>query len=211
MTFSGEFEIHLTLSEHTPIHFPALEELATKGHWKLLHIVLDRGVSASQPMLTRLNVGTMDSAMREANTFTGLLRKAGFTVSRCKLEASPNNQDVPITDADSRRYPDCYFEHHVKTRIRDRLQMRTATTVAIKHQAHLSRNAFHVAVDQTETRFITQRCYQLGKTRSHEYLTALLGDLSNAGIEILKSQQEFVVFDSNIQLDHGWLSTEESQ
>ena len=54
-------------------------------------------------------------------------------------------------------------------------------------------------------RFLTQRFYRTGRRSAENSLAALLEDLGRHQIEVLESEAEYVVFDSNVDLDAGWM------
>ncbi|MCW2935232.1 MAG: hypothetical protein JWM19_6194 [Actinomycetia bacterium] len=65
---------------------------------KLAHIVLDRGSTPSQPMLTLPGHGTLAAQVEAAGSLSRDLAAAGFTVARVKVEAAPTNEDIPSDD-----------------------------------------------------------------------------------------------------------------
>ncbi|MEV3972504.1 hypothetical protein AB0K68_30850 [Streptomyces sp. NPDC050698] len=70
------------------------------------------------------------------------------------------------------------------------------------HGAHLSWNARRVRGEQHE-RFVTQRCHVVdaeGASRALERLPAEL-----RGCEVLGVEREFVLHDSDVSVDEGWL------
>ncbi len=211
MTFSGPFESHLTL------RLPDAAALAALQHWtthrpglKCTHILLDRGVTASQPMLTAHAHGSLSDQIAAADTLRRQLAAEGFDVIRLKLEVDVDNPDVPTLDSPSvpGYAADRYFEHHIKLllpasfdeRARDEL-----TALAQRHQSHLSRNALRTRDDGRHERFVTQRCYAVGRRTAQRQLDALLHDLARADYTLLDIEREYVVFDTNIQIDAGWI------
>ncbi|MET0424327.1 MAG: hypothetical protein ABW046_10645, partial [Actinoplanes sp.] len=92
--FDGDFEIHLTL-----LADPELAGFAVAQGLKYTRIVLDRGVTPDQPMLTLNARGRLAAVAAEAQRWEGQLTGHGFTVVRVKVEASPFNGGVPQLDA----------------------------------------------------------------------------------------------------------------
>ncbi len=85
------------------------------------------------------------------------------------------------------------------------------TKLAMPHLARLSRNARRERADGQLERFLTQRCYFVGRTSSQERLSKLLKDLREFDYQVLSSEQEFVVYDSQPEVDAGWLDEGESR
>jgi len=213
MDFAGEFETHLTVI--LPIDDGEVDRLRAWGEvrgLKCTHIVLARGTSASQPMLTREARGDLAGQLAAAEAIAADLEAAGFAVARIKVEASPFNRDLPQTDADGdRQPPDRYFEHHVKLLLDHPVDVERVTAIARDHAAHVSRNALRTREDGREERFVTQRCYRVGRETAQRRMTELIDALKAAGHHVLEAEAEFVVYDGNLSLDAGWLDEESGQ
>ncbi|SDX06278.1 Nucleotidyl transferase AbiEii toxin, Type IV TA system [Amycolatopsis xylanica] len=200
MTFSGEFETHLTVSEKGAAEFAAEHGL------KFTHIVLDRGDSVSQPMLTYTGHGTLDEQRALAYRWVEAVRRAGMVDYRVKIEAAPWNEGVPQTDAAAADDPpQRYFEHHVKLRLPDAdvARLITLTELVMPYGARLSRNARRRTSDGEE-RFVTQRCHRVGRPTARARLDELIAALSE--YEVLEVEEEYVVHDTSLGLDQGWLT-----
>ncbi|GAB7036339.1 hypothetical protein [Catenuloplanes niger] len=138
---TGNFEVHLT--GRADDHHRMAEVAAPEG-MKLTDIVLDRGRTPAQPMLTFTLKGSWDEVRAQVQDRRHRLAQHGVYAVREKIEADPNNPAVPRTDADAAADPDHrYFEHHLKLRLPDAAPDRLAAITALvtPHQARLSRNA----------------------------------------------------------------------
>lgn len=199
---AGDFEIHLTVF-HGERH--KLAAFAEENGLKLTHVLLDRGWSRSQPMLTLAGSGTLDRQRGAAARWTERLNEAGIPVTRVKIEAGPWNDGVPATD-DAAQPSHRYFEHHVKVLLPagDLPRLLELTDLAEAHEARPSRNARRERGDGQEERFVTQRCWGVGRTTSRERLDAMVDALRAAGHEVVAVEQEYVVVDDNLSLDEGW-------
>ncbi|TVT62162.1 nucleotidyl transferase AbiEii/AbiGii toxin family protein [Amycolatopsis rhizosphaerae] len=219
MTIIGDFDIHLTVYGHQSA---VLAVFGTEHRLKVTHIVLDRGTHASQPMLTLAGSGTLDDQLALAASWSERLRAAGLGVQRVKVEAAPWNEGVPRTDAEAadeppvytgrsywggRDRPERYFEHHVKLLLPDDAVDRLValTDLVVPHGARPSRVARRRRPDGREERFATQRCHGVGRETAMARLDALVADLRAAGHEIVEIEQEYVVHDTALHYDHGWL------
>jgi len=205
MDFAGNFETHLTIGLDDTAGVEALRAWGEAHGLKCLHILLQRGASPSQPMLTRRGSGDLASELRIANDLSRQLGAAGFRVTRIKIEAACTNRDVPATDADARAHPGLYFEHHLKLLLDPQTDLVPLASLAQEHAAHLSRNALTARPDGREERFVTQRCRLVGREVARRRLDALLKTLKTHGYPILDVEEEFVVFDSNGEIDAGWI------
>ena len=206
MEFAGEFETHLTVRLESPGDVEQLRAWAGERKLKCTHIVLARGSSASQPMLTFPERGTLSEAKGHAAASAAAAEAGGFHVTRVKIEAAPTNADVPIADDAGREQPaDRYFEHHVKLLLESGTAIEPIVEIAHPHRAHVSRNALRRREDAREERFVTQRCFRVGRDTADAALGRLLDALTRAGHEIIDVEREFVVYDSNVARDAGWI------
>lgn len=206
ITFRGEFETHITVRLDGSRDIEALRRWGGEHGVKCLHIVLDRGVSASQPMLTRWGRGDLAGELQTASVLGRSLDAEGFPVTRVKIEAAPGNPGVPQSEAEARGHPsERYFEHHVKLLLEDGADVSPLVEIAERHGAHLSRNALRVRDDGRHERFVTQRCRPVGRAEARRRLDALLDALAPLGHPILETEEEFVVYDSNLAVDEGWI------
>ena len=196
--FDGDFEIHLTV-----LADPRLAGFAEARGLKYTLIVLDRGATPDQPMLTLRLRGRFADVVSEAQGWETRLASDGFTVVRVKIEASPLNAGVPQLDAQAP--PDRYFEHHVKLVVDD-AGIDRARRISLRNSAHVSRNARRGDPGGRHERFVTQRCHGCGRPEARRRLDALLADLTAAGLTIAEVEQEYVVLDSNPVVDAGWIS-----
>jgi hypothetical protein len=201
--FQGHFETHLTLAATD--HESAARWCDAHGA-KFTRIVLDRGEAPDQPMLTVRGHGTLGEQRVAARAWCDRLRAAGFTVVRVKVEASPFNDDVPVTAPEAETLPaEHHFEHHVKLVLVGDRDITRAREISQRHGGHLSRNARRTLENGRHERFVTQRCYGIGRTEARGRLDAMLAELTAAGFPPAEVEQEFVVVDDNPGLDRGWI------
>ena len=194
----GDFEIHLTL-----LADPRLADVAEAHGLKYTRIVLDRGATPDQPMLTLRARGPLATVVAEGQAWVARLAGDGFTVVRVKVEASPFNAGVPQHDAEVP--PERYFEHHVKL-VLGTPEIEAARRISGRHTAHLSRNARRGDAGGRHERFVTQRCHGCGRPEARRRLDALVAELTAAGFAIAEVEQEYVVLDSNPAVDAGWIA-----
>lgn len=209
MDFTGELETHLTVCLNEPKSLAELQEWGATHGLKFLHIVLEEGMVASQPMLTKRTVGKLSDEIIAANQLKELLVADGFPVLRIKIEAAPWNEDVPQSSEDvTRHLPERYFESHIRilypigtdnSELVERIKM---------YSAHLSRNAFRQRHDCLEERFVTHRCWSVGYCEARQKLNSLLREIRALSYTVIDVEEEYVVFDTNLEIDAGWIKAE---
>ena len=206
MDFAGELESHITVDLPPWQPIESLMNWAGERGLKCLHIVLDRGLQASQPMLSRRQRGTLAAELTSVNQIRQQLEAAGFHVSRIKIEAAPENIGVPRSDAEAAQQPkERYFEHHVKLLLKEGVSLSALGALAEGHSAHLSRNALHERAGGRQERFVTQRSWRVGRATAQVRLAALVAALEAQQYEIAAIEEEYVVYDSNLTVDAGWI------
>ncbi|GAA1378900.1 nucleotidyl transferase AbiEii/AbiGii toxin family protein [Catellatospora chokoriensis] len=202
---TGDFEIHLTVHDHATNR---LAEFADRHGLKYVHVVLDRGITRSQPMLTLAGSGSLADQHALAGHWAGQLSAVGLRPARTKIEAAPWCAGVPGTDAEVEAEPaGRYFEHHVKLLLpaEDVACLLAVAAVGEQHDARLSRNARRIRDDGRQERFLTQRCHRVGRESARFRLDRLVTALRDAGWEIASVEQEYVVYDDRLSLDADWL------
>ncbi|MEV6239071.1 nucleotidyl transferase AbiEii/AbiGii toxin family protein [Lentzea sp. NPDC051838] len=197
--FSGEFELHLTGSEWQA---DELKEFAERHQVKFSHIELHKGETPVQPMLTIGVKGTIDEVRATAEGWRREMLAAELYVLRVKIEAPPWNEGVPQSDTEAD--PQLYFEHHVKLLMSGKWHDWYADLLRAVdgHEAHISRNARRIREDYRDERFVTQRCFGVGRDTAKARLAALMKALKP--FEVLEVEEEYVVDDDALHVDKGW-------
>jgi hypothetical protein len=211
LDFAGEFETHITVAIADAGEMDRLKDWVVRRGYSFHHIILDRGLIPSQPMVSYRGHGDLGSERATAEAVARQLTAAGFTVCRIKIEVAPENRDVPQSDTEAAALgPGPYFEHHVKLALEPGADTTLLVAVARRHAAHLSRNALRVRSDGGLERFVTQRCYATGSPGARQCLQALLAELAANRYVVLNTEEEFVVYDTEPGVDAGWLDPGES-
>ncbi|WP_026119979.1 nucleotidyl transferase AbiEii/AbiGii toxin family protein [Nocardiopsis potens] len=216
MEFAGDFETHLTLDAAGPERVEEAARWAAENGLKFTHIELDAGEAPSQPMVTYHGYGTLGGELATAREWAERLAGAGLPVLRTKIEAAPVNDGVPADRAAAEALPEwCYFEHHIKLLLPGDADLAAIAALVEPHSARLSRNARKVREDGAQERFVTQRCSRVGRPHAADMLGRLREALIEHGLPwvfsgrpgfgIVSMEREFVVYDSALSLDAGWM------
>lgn len=184
----GDYEVHLT------VHFSdsAADELATFARlhgYKFLHVLLDAGISPSQPMLSWRQRDGVKEALRRSAFITDALKRRGLEVARLKVEGRPE------LNVGAR-----YLEAHFKVELDDG-RLRELTSLASELGVHLSRTARSRSAG-TEQRFLTARGRTMPATE--RFFDGAEAALRRRGWRLLSKEREAVLYDSNLDLDQGW-------
>lgn len=210
MEFTGELETHLTVSLRKEKSLEEFRDWGASRGLKCLHIVLEQGEVCSQPMLTRRTTGKLTDEIAAAENLKKLLIADGFPVSRIKIEVAPWNEDVPQTTADIKDQSNQrYFESHIRIVCGEKADNTELIEAVATHSAHLSRNAFRRREDESEERFVTQRSPKVGYAESRNRLNSLLREIRALNYTVIDVEEEYVVYDSNLEIDAGWINIKE--
>ncbi|MGW1022101.1 hypothetical protein ACWD4J_00045 [Streptomyces sp. NPDC002577] len=199
------YETHVTVRCDTTADADRLDRWATAAGLKLTHIVLARGRMAAQPMLTLTGSASYADESARAREVAGRLRADGFAPVRIKIESSPWAPEVPREPCEDGRY----FEHHVKLLLDADADLTALAARVVPHGAHLSWNARRVVGGGRHERFVTQRCRGADAQGAGQALERLLTELDGLaglhGLEVVDVEREFVLYDSDVSVDDGWI------
>lgn len=182
----------MTVRCRTQRESAALDAWAATRGLKVTHIVLARGRMPFQPMLT------LPDRTSHPSVVAGL-RDAGFEPVRVKVETVPWSQE-PAGPGGG------YFEHHLKLALPADYDRAALETLVIPHGAHVSWNARRVLPGPggRQERFVTQRHHGPADAAGRA-CDELVRALAAAGYEVLSEEREFVLSDSDLSVDEGWL------
>jgi len=216
-TYTGLFESHVTVSttrageqvpaEEMPAFIEQFIACCKEIRCKPLLIELPSGRFPTQLMTSCYHRGDLKKVHYEAYALSQQLIRAGFEVTRTKIEAMFSNRGVPDTDeAAASLSAENYFEFHLKIRLaEDRVGKLREICRNRPKKARLSQNAFKKLASGLQERFVTLRLYDMGKIRAKAILDRLSDDLNENGFHVIATQREYAVYDSNVRLDAGWI------
>lgn len=189
-----EFEVHLTadFDHYSKTAYRQFKMICMQLGAKPLEILLERGVYPRQMMLSKvLHESDLASVLTRIEPWVEEFKRNKIKTIRVKVELSfqHSSLDIPVID---------YYEWHALIEYRDILAIKELCEV---HQIHLSHNAL---TQHMGYRFLTLRETGSAKT----FLTRLQSiktELFNQNRAISKERLESCVYDTNIDLDRGWL------
>ncbi|MDV5143111.1 hypothetical protein R1T08_01945 [Streptomyces sp. SBC-4] len=190
--FDDVYETHVTVRCRTEGERARLGAWAAERGLKITTIVLARGRTPIQPMLT----------LPDRTSYPALvagLREAGFEPVRVKVETVPWSAE-PAGPGGG------YYEHHLKLTLPAAYDRAELEALVMPHGAHVSWNARRVlpGPDGQHERFVTQRHAGPADAAGHA-CDVLAAALLTAGHELITQEREFVLSDSDLSLDEGWL------
>ena len=205
--YSGPIEIHITVKlENTESAKRGFLDACKSNQGKAIWIELDKGETINQPMYgVRLN-STAEEYIKRIESLVDVFNQ-NFLVNRVKIEAGPKNMNIPKSSDEAKDEPiDCYFEHHVELRLDVGADLEKLKSDLSRYSGYVSRNAFKIETETgTHTRFVTQRFLNLGDGEADDKLAELISYVEDENIEIASVEREYNIFDSNFNLDNGWM------
>ena len=181
-----DYEIHLTTDPIEAAQWPAFRAAAEAAGMAALVVALARGTHPLQPMLTLHRHCGPDEIRPAAEAAARHPALAPYPIRRCKIE-----QDAAVDTG-----PFLYYEWHGRLAVvpqdEDRL-----TTLCQAQGGHLSRNVLRGGM----MRYVTLREIE-SRAALERRVAALSASLAGT---LDKQCWERVVFDSNLDLDAGWL------
>lgn len=204
--FHGHYECHITVTI-PPNKQEALERFINVCHSlkaKPIVIVLNQGQTPTQPMLGKQLIGSPEWVHQEILDLEYTLAQQ-FEVTRVKVEVSPDTTNLPHNQDKATQLPEsCYFEHHVKMLLPNTFDQTVLRKELEQYQGYLSRNAIAKHNDDYEYRFVTQR-FRTSEAKAKQGLQDLLSYLEQQNITVTSTIREFNIFDSQADLDKGWM------
>lgn len=200
----GVFEIHITINCDNNDELNLFLECCKKNNIKPIIIELSNGDYVRQVMTSSFIVGNYkDEIIEKTKQVVNKLfenTKLYSKIMRVKIESLARNPGVPL---DNNAETDKYFEFHYKISISNPEDYEYVKTMIKKYDGRLSRNAFK-NMETNKHYFITKRVHNSGQNYALDQYNELNDVLTINGYQPIKSEAEFVVFDSNYNLDSGW-------
>lgn len=207
LTYEGVFEAHVTVA---PCELAGFRRDCDALGVKCIAIELPSGAEPFQPMTASHHHGELRSVQEEVHRLARALVRAGYTVTRTKIEAVGPHPEVPQDDAAAARAPrENYFEFHVKVLLPEgtaAAELEALGALVRADGAHLSRNALKATPGSSE-RFVTLRVYGRGRPHAEARFAAVLASIHGRGYATRGRVREYTVYDSDLAVDRGWLGS----
>ncbi|CAF1386676.1 unnamed protein product [Didymodactylos carnosus] len=203
---NGTFEVHITVENNDMEHFLNVCKI---NKLKSIFIHLNNGNNPKQLMTSSYHVGTYSNIVEEIKTLANIQFK-DFNIIRLKIESLPSNNGIPENDIDKLLFWDInsnYFEFHYKILISSLNQLRRLKKLCITYELYLARNAFKTISINEMYYIITMRLFNVSRVNAFIRNDTIINYLTMNHFPPLKVEREFVVYDSNIDLDNGWSHT----
>ena len=208
-TYSGIFECHITvaLPPNQPEKLLLFENICKNLGGKAIIIQLTNGITPTHPMIGKILKGDADAVLSQILALIDGLSRY-FSIIRLKIEAGISNNNLPVTTKDAELLPSsCYFEYHLKMLLDKAYDLKQLRALFLPYHGYVSKNTLKKDNNNNshwESRFVTQR-FRLSKMEAEEHLSELLVFVNTQNIKIQKVIREFNIFDSNSDLDAGWI------
>ena len=207
----GAFEYHITVRINDRSDINKFVKLCKGIGLKPIFIELPYGEEVKQLMTSKYITGTYPDVLLPVHAIAHKVASSGFQILRIKIEALAANKGVPRNESDIAFEPGHrYFEFHFKIMLNDESEKERLTQIGQKYNAHTSRNAFKQFGNGKFSNFLTMRTFGKGRDEALKMFGCLKAELLRNGFEIIGHEQEYVVYDSNLDLDKGWVKKEKS-
>lgn len=203
---NGIFEVHISVNCETNDDLELFLECCNKNNIKPIIIQLSNGENNKQVMTSSFITGVYKDVIltKTKDTVNRLFDNTRLKdkIVRVKIESLARNTGVPILE---NKEEDKYFEFHYKIVIKSNIEYDFIKSFVKNYDARISSNAFkHNNENAVKHYFITKRVHNAGQEYAMQQHEILKEALSINGFTPLKTEAEFVVFDSNYNLDKGW-------
>lgn len=200
MNIEGLHEIHITV--HSDDLF-ALRMYCLDTKTKPILAISEYGNQSIQAMLSKYKCGKSSDIIQLAEEMAAqMTTKYNIRILRIKVESMMHNEGVPLEEnnENDRQY---YFEFHFKVEIDSSINYQKVANICKTLNAHLSFNAFKKETIPLITLRLPASVGSIYAIKCKDNLVDLL-KLNNI-VVCDGIQCEFSVYDSNVNLDKGWL------
>jgi hypothetical protein len=195
----GTFKIHITVDNHNMKHFLNICQI---NKWKSIFIYLNNGYHSKQLMTSFHLNGKYPNIIQQIQTLIDTHFK-DLNIIRLKIKSLVFNDGVPDYKIDKLLFWDKktnYFEFHYQILIKSIEELQKLNLDNI----HLAHNQFKKISENEMYYILTMRLFNVGKNKALIQNNSTIQYLTNHSFPPLKVESQFVVYDSNIDLDNGW-------
>lgn len=214
---NGLFEIHITVQ--VPHSFYLLWSYVSKNKdMKLILAISEHGKYKEQYMISKYKNGYYKDILQKAEFIKSDMEKNGIIVLRVKIESIAGNDGVPYDDevynqliVNSVLVGKPYFEYHAKIDLMQHDIMDLSVICwnlnkDIKKEHPDVYVATSTNICGSKIPLLTLRIYNHGKSYATMVKNMIFDDIKRLKFKIIEGiQQEFSVYDTNDDVDRGWL------
>jgi hypothetical protein len=204
-TLSEIYEAHITVEVTNGLSYQNFKDVCTALGIKAIQIELGAGKFPTHFITGSIHSGELAKVEVEVEAVAERLQEAGLRPTRRKIEARVQNRLVPLTDEEaSGRSRSNYFEFHTKVTVRGDDESEELRGLCRTFGAHLARSGSNRLNDGRIQRFVTLRFHDQGLSTANLTFENLVGKLIEFGYQPTHMLKEYVVIDTNLDLDAGW-------
>lgn len=201
------FEIHVTVKG---VNLDYFKSVCSSLNVKPIILELQnlKDDNTLEDVMTSSNyIGSNTAVYDEVKRISNGLESAGFIVVREKIETVPWHPSAPSKQILNSKMPEnCYFETHFNIICND-TRKELLNNLAIKWEAHLSRNIFKKIDDENYKIMVTYRDYVNVYEDFKNRIDLIKADFINNNFDIEKVIIEFAIYDTKISHDFNWLKS----
>lgn len=209
----GLFEIHVTVKASS-LSVKKFSECCAELNTKPIIIALPVGTHQRQVQSGSCVYGTLQQAFIVMAEQHRVFATAGLEILRGKIEyklgtSKDADKLVPKTNLRALFRPNNrYLEYHYKIVLHS-ARLPELKALAMCHGAHMSRNIYaRLHNERGEVvQFLTLRFFRTGTIEGRRLFLALDHALTDNGFKVKKTECEYACFDSNTDIDAGWIAT----
>jgi hypothetical protein len=158
-------------------------------------------------MTSSYHIGTYPSIIEQIKTLIDIQFK-DFNILRLKIKSAASNNGVPENYIDKLLFWDKksnYFEFHYKILIKSTRELTRLKELCINQEIHLAHNALKKTAINEMYYIATMRLFYVGRRYAFIENKKVIQYLTENDFRPLKVQKQFVVYDSNIDLDNEYI------
>ncbi|CAF1260532.1 unnamed protein product [Adineta steineri] len=199
----GTFQIHITIRNDYIRTFPTICQI---NEYNLIDVSRFNGKSSKKLIVSFNHMGRYPDMMEQIQTFTDTQFK-GLDIIRVKIKSLALNNDVPENDLDKMLFWDKksnYFEFYHKVLIKSLRQFHELKIFCRDRHLHLA--SFGKILNNEGYYFVILRLFNIGREKALIENDYLMKCLTADNFLPLDIESNFIVYDSNINLDNEWNS-----
>ncbi|CAF1430630.1 unnamed protein product [Adineta steineri] len=202
-TLDGIFQIHITIKNDNIRTCPTICQI---NEYNWIDVSRFNGKRSKRLIVSFNHMGRYPDMMEQTQTFIDTQFK-GLDIIRVKIKSLALNNDIPENDLDKMLFWDKksnYFEFYHKVLIKSLWQLRELKNFCQNRHLHLA--SFGKISSNEGYYFVILRLFNVGREKALIENDYLMERLTANNFPPLDIESNFIVYDSNINLDNEWNS-----